>query len=60
VDLHGVVLTAPADPDTSTGLNAGAISRLSGLDRVLAVDREPDPLAAADRGALALVADWLP
>ena len=59
VELHGVVLTAPAEPDSSTGLNAGAISRLSGLDRVFAVEREADPLAAADRGALGPVTDWL-
>ena len=59
VDLHGVVLTAPAEADATTGLNAGAISRLSGLDRVISVGREPDPLAAAERGALAKVADWL-
>jgi dethiobiotin synthetase len=59
VDLHGVVLTAPAEPDALTGLNAGAISRLSGLDRVLAVEYEPDPFAAADRDALATVAGWL-
>jgi dethiobiotin synthetase len=31
----GVVLTTPAAPDSSTGLNAGAIARLSGLDRVV-------------------------
>jgi dethiobiotin synthetase len=59
VDVLGVVVTAPATPDASTGLTAGAVSRLSGLDRVLSVDHEPDPLAAADRGALGLVADWL-
>jgi dethiobiotin synthetase len=59
VDVLGVVVTAPAVPDASTGLTAGAVSRLSGLDRVLSVDHEPDPLAAADRGALGLVADWL-
>jgi dethiobiotin synthetase len=59
VDLHGVVLTAPAEPDTTTGLNAGAISRLSGLDRVISVERVADPRAAAERGALAKVADWL-
>ena len=59
VELHGVVLTAPGEPDSSTGLNAGAISRLSGLDRVLAVEREADPFAAAERGALGPVADWL-
>jgi len=60
VDLYGVVLTTPATADAMTGLNAGAISRLSGLDRVLAVDYERDPLAAGDRGALAQVVDWLP
>jgi dethiobiotin synthetase len=60
VDLLGVVLTAPATPDAATGLTAGAVSRLSGLDRVLTVDHEPDPLAAADQGMLAQVADWLP
>jgi dethiobiotin synthetase len=59
VDLHGVVLTAPAEPDTTTGLNAGAISRLSGLDRVISVERLSGPLVAAERGALAKVADWL-
>jgi dethiobiotin synthetase len=59
VDLHGVVLTAPDEADPTTGLNAGAIARLSGLDRVLAVEREPDPFAAADQGALATVAAWL-
>jgi dethiobiotin synthetase len=59
VDLHGVVLTTPGAAEPSTGLNAGAISRLSGLDRVLAVERESDPLAAAERGALSQVADWL-
>lgn len=59
VDLLGVVLTPPTQPDASTGLNAGAISRLSGLDRVVAVDRDDDPHSAADRGALGLVADWL-
>ncbi len=59
VDLLGVVLTPPTEPDASTGLNAGAIARLSGLDRVMAVDRDADPLHAADRGDLKLVADWL-
>ena len=59
VDLLGVVLTPPTQPDASTGLNAGAISRLSGLDRVVAVDRDDDPDSAGDRGALGLVADWL-
>jgi len=59
VDVLGVVVTAPAIPDASTGLTAGAVSRLSGLDRVLSVDHEPDPLAAADRGALGRVADSL-
>lgn len=59
VDVLGVVLTPPAEPDASTGLNAGAISRLSGFDRVIQVDRLSDPHSAADRGALALIVDWL-
>jgi dethiobiotin synthetase len=59
VDLLGVVLTSPSESDPTTGLNAGAIARLSGLDRVLAVEHEPDPFAAAERGALAPVVGWL-
>ena len=57
VAVTGVVLTAPAVPDQSTGLNASAIARLSGVDRVIAV-----PRLAEARAAMVAVADvvsWL-
>jgi dethiobiotin synthase len=57
IELAGVVLTAPENPDGSTGTNAAAIERLSGLERVLALPRENDPSAAASR--LAPVMGWL-
>jgi len=57
VDLAGVVFTAPETPDESTGTNAAAIERLSGLDRVLSLPRENDPSAAAPQIAPVLV--WL-
>ena len=57
IDLTGVVLTAPENPDESTGTNAAAIERLSGIDRVLSLPRENDPAAAAAQ--LAPVLGWL-
>ena len=57
IDLVGVVLTPPVTPDESTGTNAGAIERLSGIDRVLSLPRENDPSAAARR--VAPVLGWL-
>jgi dethiobiotin synthetase len=57
IAVTGVVLTAPAMPDRSTGLNAAAIARLSGIDRVIAVRRPPEVRAAAE--AIAPVASWL-
>lgn len=45
--VAGVVLTAPEVADASTGTNAAAIARLSGLDRVLTAPRTRDPAAAA-------------
>jgi dethiobiotin synthetase len=59
VGVHGVVLTGAARPDASTGANAEAIVRLSGLDRVTATPYEPDPFAAAEWDALAEVAAWV-
>jgi dethiobiotin synthetase len=47
IRVAGVVLTAPATPDASTGQNAGAIARLSGIERVRAAPRHDDPAAAA-------------
>lgn len=46
LDVTGVLLTPPETPDESTGTNAAAIARLSGLERVLALPRENDPSAA--------------
>jgi dethiobiotin synthetase len=45
LSVTGVVLTAPETPDASTGTNASAIARLSGLDRVLSLPRANDPSA---------------
>ena len=57
IELAGVVFTAPEPPDDSTGSNAAAIERLSGLERVLSLPRENDPSAAASR--IAPVVGWL-
>jgi dethiobiotin synthetase len=43
VPCAGVVLTTPEVPDQSTGTNAAAIARLSGLDRVVATPRVAHP-----------------
>jgi dethiobiotin synthetase len=52
----GVVLTTPAAPDPSTGLNAAAITRLSGLDRVVAAPSSAYP----DRtDAMRTLVGWL-
>ena len=57
IAVTGVVLTAPAAPDRSTGLNASAVARLSGIDRVIAVRRPAEVRAAVE--ATAPVAAWL-
>jgi dethiobiotin synthetase len=57
IPCAGVVLTAPDKADQSTGSNAAAISRLSGVDRVLTVDRVGDDTAAA--ASVAPVMEWL-
>jgi dethiobiotin synthetase len=57
IAVTGVVLTAPAAPDQTTGLNASVIARLSGIDRVIAVRRPAEIRAAAE--AVAPVASWL-
>jgi dethiobiotin synthetase len=43
----GVVLTPPELPDASTGKNAAAIARLSGIDRIISLPLTSDPQAAA-------------
>jgi dethiobiotin synthetase len=52
----GVVLTTPELPDQTTGTNAAAISRLSGVDRVIAAPKSAYP----DRSeAMRSVVGWL-
>jgi dethiobiotin synthetase len=56
VPCAGVVLTTPESPDESTGSNAAAIARLSGLDRVVTAPRTAYP----DRtDAMRMVVGWL-
>lgn len=43
----GVILTPPEVPDSSTGKNAAAIARLSGIDRIITLPLTVDPQAAA-------------
>jgi dethiobiotin synthase len=57
ISCAGVVLTTPETTDRSTGANAAAIARLSGLDRVMALPRISDPADAA--GAMGQVVGWL-
>jgi dethiobiotin synthetase len=51
LSVTGIVLTAPEMPDDSTGTNASAIVRLSGLDRVLSLPRANDPSAVVSEVA---------
>jgi dethiobiotin synthetase len=51
----GVVLTPPDAADASTGTNAAAIARVSGLDRVVALSGLPD----GDAASLAPVLRWM-
>jgi dethiobiotin synthetase len=57
ITCAGVVLTTPETTDRSTGANAAAIARLSGLDRVMALPRANDAADAA--GAVGQVVGWL-
>jgi dethiobiotin synthetase len=57
IPCAGLVLTTPQTTDSSTGANAVAISRLSGLDRVMTVPRAADPADVA--GAILPVVTWL-
>lgn len=47
LEVTGVALTAPEAPDASTGTNAAAIARLTGLERIVTLPRLADPAAAA-------------
>ena len=53
----GVVLTSPEKKDPSTGGNATAIARLSGLDRIVTLPRVGDDQAAAV--SVGPVVEWL-
>jgi dethiobiotin synthetase len=57
IPVIGVILTTPAQPDSSTGSNADAIKRLSGIDLVWPVPHLPDPQQGAE--AMKEVAGWL-
>jgi dethiobiotin synthetase len=57
IPCAGVVLTTPEMTDRSTGVNAAAIARLSGVDRVMAVPRAADPGDAA--ASMVQVIGWL-
>jgi dethiobiotin synthetase len=57
IPTAGVVLTTPPNQDTSGGTNAAAISRLSGMDRVLALPRTGEDQAAA--ALMVPVIEWL-
>lgn len=57
VPLAGVVLTAPAVPDPSTGTNAAAVARLAGFERIRMAPHLPDPDAAT--GWARELGDWL-
>jgi dethiobiotin synthetase len=57
VRVAGVVLTTPASPDASTGSNAAAIARLSGIERVRVMPRIDDPAGAVTW--FVEVAGWL-
>jgi dethiobiotin synthetase len=56
IPIVGVVLVAPEAADRSTGTNAAAISRLSGIDRVVMMARDYDTDGAV---AVTTVADWI-
>jgi dethiobiotin synthetase len=53
----GVILTKPEQEDRSTGSNAAAIARLTGIDRVLTLTRVRDRDDPAQR--MAQVVSWL-
>lgn len=57
VEVLGAVLSAPGEPDASTGGNGAALRRLRPDLRVISLPRLRDAAAAAER--LGPVADWL-
>jgi len=57
LEAAGVVLTAPEQPDASTGSNAAAIARLSRCSRILCAPRTNGATESAD--SMLEVARWL-
>jgi dethiobiotin synthetase len=55
--VAGVLLNTPPRPDATTGSNAAAIARLSGIDRVRSIPRVHEPNEASPW--LAEVSGWL-
>jgi dethiobiotin synthetase len=55
--VTGLALTPPETEDASTGTNAGAIARISGMDRVVTLPRSADPLQAT--AAVVPILGWL-
>jgi dethiobiotin synthetase len=55
--VTGLALTTPDAADASTGTNAGAIARISGMERVLALPRSADPFQVT--AAVAPILGWL-
>jgi dethiobiotin synthetase len=55
--VAGIVLNTPAQPDATTGSNAAAIARLSGIDRIREVPRVHQPDEASPW--LVEVSGWL-
>ena len=48
LEVLGLVLTGPEQPDASTSSNAGAIFRLSSCSRILCASRAHDQEAISD------------
>lgn len=57
VEMLGVALTPPPEPDRSVGSNAAAIARLSGLTRIVTLPHNADPLAASE--GVTRLAEWI-
>jgi dethiobiotin synthetase len=57
VETAGMVLSAPAEPDASTGTNARAIARVSGMTRIACVPRLDD--TSVIPAAVREVARWV-
>jgi dethiobiotin synthase len=57
VEVAGLVLTPPRTPDESTGTNAGAIARISGLERVATIPRVEDRYEAV--ASMGVVVGWM-